>query len=264
MNYSFNFDGEDFVRAQSYDVNASYKDLGAVCDAIRYMKAQDAISLLSLLSRQEIPIPYRRHNKHMGSRHELGGSKGGYPRKAASEVMKTLTNAVANASNRGKAGSEMFIVGACANKTHIERRYPSKGSIAWGRGMYGMSATNHSDIEYAKIEIALADEFSDKLTANMKYFIKRKKALQPIRHNANTDKSAQKKPQGAVPQRQNAKKTAQQKQPQAIEKPAEPKQLQQPGADSKEAAQPANKEAHSAAHASVSGPAQEQKEPKQE
>ncbi|MHB1830340.1 MAG: uL22 family ribosomal protein [Candidatus Micrarchaeaceae archaeon] len=176
MNYSFNVKGEDFVFAQSYDINASYKDLGAVCDAIRYLKAETALDILHHVVEKDIPVAYRRHNKHMGSRHELGGQKGGYPEKAASEILKTLSNAIANAGNRGKEGNEMVIVGASANKTRIERRYPSKGSIAWGRGMYGMSATNHSDIEYAKIEIVLADEFSDKLTKNMKYFIKMKKA----------------------------------------------------------------------------------------
>ena len=42
MNYSFNIKGDDFVFAQSYDINASYKDLGAVCDAIRYLRAESA------------------------------------------------------------------------------------------------------------------------------------------------------------------------------------------------------------------------------
>ena len=172
MNYSFNLKGDDFVKAQSYDVNASYKDLGAVCDAIRYLKATDALAALELFIEKESPVAYRRHNRHMGSRHELGGQKGGYPEKAASEVLKTLTNAMANAGNKGKDAQDMFVVSASANKTRIERRYPSKGSIAWGRGMYGMSATNHSDIEYAKIEIVLAEQHSDKLTKNMKYFIK--------------------------------------------------------------------------------------------
>ena len=130
MNYSFNLKGDDFVKAQSYDVNASYKDLGAVCDAIRYLKATDALAALELFIEKESPVAYRRHNKHMGSRHELGGQKGGYPEKAAAEVLKTLTNALANAGNGGKDAEDMFVVSASANKTSIERRYPSKGSIA--------------------------------------------------------------------------------------------------------------------------------------
>lgn len=173
MNYSFNLKGDNFVKALSYDVNASYKDLGAVCDAIKYRKADAAISILDGVISKRMPIVFRRHNKHKGARHELGGIKGGYPVKAASEVKKTLVNAIANAGNKGFSGNDLFVVGASANKTHIERRYPSKGSIAWGRGMYGRSAMNHSDLEFAKIEIVLSDDYSTTLTKNMKYFIKK-------------------------------------------------------------------------------------------
>lgn len=174
MQYSFNIKGDDFVFAQSHDINASYKDLGAVCDAVRYLKASSALAVLDRIMSKQSAIAYRRHNKRMGSRHELGGSKGAYPVKAASELRKTLVNAIANAGNAGRSGADLVIVGASANKTRIERRYPSKGSLTWGRGMYGMSAMNHSDIEYAKIEIVLADEFSENLTHNMKYFIRKR------------------------------------------------------------------------------------------
>lgn len=177
MNYSFNIKGDNFVKALSYDINASYKDLGAVCDAIRYKKAESAVGLLDLVISKQMPIAYRRHAKHKGARHELGGIRGGYPVKAAAEVKKTLMNAIANANNKGFSGSDLFVVGAAANKTHIERRYPSKGSIAWGRGMYGRSAMNHSDLEFAKIEVVLSEEDANTLTNNMKYFIKKNAKL---------------------------------------------------------------------------------------
>ncbi|MDE1768621.1 MAG: 50S ribosomal protein L22 [Candidatus Micrarchaeota archaeon] len=188
MNYSFNIKGDNFVKAGSYDVNASYKKLGAICDAIRYQKAEAALVILDKVISMEMPVAFRRHNKHMGARHELGGIKGAYPVKAAKEVKKTLVNAIANANNKGLSGNDMFIVGVSANKTHIERRYPSKGSIAWGRGMYGRSAINHSDIEFARIEIVLSDQDTKQLTHNMKYFIKRNsknaKKLQPKKTEA--------------------------------------------------------------------------------
>ena len=192
MQYSFNnLKGDNFVFALRYDVNASYKDLGAVCDAIKYKKAQLAMDLLDKVIAKSMPIAFRRHSKHMGARHELGGIKGGYPVKAATEVKKTLINAVANANNKGFSGSDLFVVGASANKTHIERRYPSKGSIAWGRGMYGRSAMNHSDLEFAKIEIVLSDDYSPTLTHNMKYFIKKNTAI--AKALANEKKTSAKK-----------------------------------------------------------------------
>jgi len=175
MGYSFNIkNAENIVLAQRYDINASYKDLAAVCDAIRYMNAGAALDKLDRLIAMEMPIEYKRHNKHMGARHELGGRKGAYPIRAAKEVRLTLINAIANANNKGLSGEDLYIVHAAANKTRILRRYPSRGTLAWGRGMYGRASIMHSDLEYAKVEIGLASKDEAWLTKSMKYFIKKK------------------------------------------------------------------------------------------
>jgi len=175
MRYSFNIkNAENIVLAQRYDINASYKDLAAVCDAIRYMNAGAALDKLDRLIAMEMPIEYKRHNKHMGARHELGGRKGAYPIRAAKEVRLTLINAIANANNKGLSGEDLYIVHAAANKTRILRRYPSRGTLAWGRGMYGRASIMHSDLEYAKVEIGLASKDEAWLTKSMKYFIKKK------------------------------------------------------------------------------------------
>lgn len=166
----------EIALAQRHDVNSSYKDLCAVCDAVRHMQTTAALSLLGRVMRMETAIEFRRHNKHMGSRHELAGRKGKYPRKASNEVRLAILNAMANAENNGNLDADkMYIVHASSNKTRILRRNPSKGSIAWGRGMYGRSAINHSDIEYAKIEIAIANEDWKGLTPKMRYFIEKKR-----------------------------------------------------------------------------------------
>ncbi len=196
--YSFDVKGEDFVFARAHDINASYKDLGAVCAAVRYLKVSSALAVLDAVISKDHAIPYLRHNKHMGSRHELGGSKGGYPVKAAREVRKVIVNAAANAWNTGRPSEDMVIVGACANKTRIERRYPSKGSLAWGRGMYGMSAMNHSDLEYAKIEIVLADDMSQNITKNMKYFIRKKASEVKVAKASKAAAKQQAKPAAAA------------------------------------------------------------------
>jgi large subunit ribosomal protein L22 len=156
-----------------YDINASYKDLGAVCDAIRYKRADEALRIIDNIISMSMPIEFKKHNKHMGSRHELGGKKGAYPKKAAKEIKVVLVNAIANARNAGLGGDDMFIVHATANKTRIERRRPSKGTLAWGRGTYGFPSPMHSDLEYAKVEIALANGDEKELSKNMRYFIKK-------------------------------------------------------------------------------------------
>ncbi|MEM3204874.1 MAG: 50S ribosomal protein L22 [Candidatus Micrarchaeaceae archaeon] len=196
MKYSLKIPKGNLVTAQKYDINASYKQLSAVCDAIRYLKASNAMEMLDSLIAMEMPIPFKRHNKGMGSRHELGGRKGAWPVKAAKYVRLVLINAMANANSKGFDGSEMFIIHAAANKTRIERRYPSKGGIYWGRGMYGRSAIRHSDLEYAKVEIALAEEGSESITKNMKYFIKKKNAeYRPREPVAQPGKPKEKRPE---------------------------------------------------------------------
>ncbi len=198
MKYSFNQEREGIVFAQRYDMNVSFKDLVAVCDAVRYLKVNRALDVIDGVISMEMPILYKRFSKGMGARHELGGRKGAYPIKAAKEVRLAIINAIGNAKNRGLGGEDMIIVHSTANKTRIERRYPSKGSISWGRGMYGRGAINHSDIEYAKLEIGIGNGDEKGITENMKYFIKQKE----VKGNVNRIKSA--KPAAQKPKEKKA------------------------------------------------------------
>ena len=155
MEYSFNRDKSEIVFAHMKDINASYKDLCNVCDSVRYKSVQEAIAILDSV-KEGRPILFRRHNKGMGSRHELGGKKGRYPIKCASIVRKAIINASANASNKGLEPEMMFIVHATANKTTINSRYPSKGILYHRSGGYGYSSARRSDLEFAKLEIGIA------------------------------------------------------------------------------------------------------------
>ncbi len=206
MDYSIKVDNAakgsgEIALSQRYDLNVSYKDLGAVCDAVRYMMASSALELLERVIRMETPLLFKRHNKHMGSRHELGGKKGKYPRKASAEVRLAILNAMANAKNNGNLDAEkMYVIHAAANKTQILKRSPSKGSIAWGRGMYGRSAINHSDLEFAKIEIGIASGEYAGLTEKMKYFIRVKnRAARPGANLKQKGKASQSKQDEAKP-----------------------------------------------------------------
>ena len=184
MGYSFNRNRKEIIFAYAKDINASYKDLGAVCDAIRYKKINDAIKVLDSI--KEMPIIFRRHNKGMGSRHELGGKKGRYPIKCAGIVKKVLVNASANAVNKGFEPDAMFIVHACANKTTIAERSPSKGKLFVGKGAggYGFVTPRVSNLEFAKVEIGVSASDKD-LSEKMKKSINRnlkedKKAVKTV------------------------------------------------------------------------------------
>lgn len=110
-------------------VNASYKDLAEVCGRIRNKKTDWAVSFLEKAAEGEIPILFRRHNKNLGHRRELGGRKGRYPWKAARIVLKTLQSAMSNGKNLG-LGEVYTIIAASANKKDIFPRMAPKGRTA--------------------------------------------------------------------------------------------------------------------------------------
>ncbi|MEM3827166.1 MAG: uL22 family ribosomal protein [Candidatus Micrarchaeaceae archaeon] len=159
--YSYTGSKEGVAFAMIENVDASYKDLGAVCDSIRYRNAGAALEELAKIAEGKKAVYYRRHNAGFGARHELGGKKGRFPMKAAKIVRRVLVNALANAKNKGYEPDTMAVVHAAANKTQILVRSPAKGVMFLGTGItghtYGFSPARRSNLEYAKVEIALAE-----------------------------------------------------------------------------------------------------------
>ncbi len=133
---------ENCAMARSESVNASFKDLAEVCGRIRGKNADWAISFLEKAAEGTIPVLYRRHNKKLGHRRELGGKQGRYPKKAAKAVLKVLNSAIANGRVKG-LGDEYSILSAVANKKLSYGRVAPKGR--WAR----------SDYETSRIEIIL-------------------------------------------------------------------------------------------------------------
>ncbi len=122
-----------FARSQLADVDASFKDLGAVCANIMGKSTEKAEALLVKAGKGEFPIHYRKHSKKKGHRGEIGGKKGGYPVKSAKLVLGVLRNAVANANARGLLG-DLEIVHASANKLRSFPRVAPRGR--WRRNDY--------------------------------------------------------------------------------------------------------------------------------
>lgn len=169
MKYSYNLDRKEIVFAHTKDINASFKDLCAVCDSIRYKPVPSAIRLLDSVINEGRAVEFRRHNKYMGSRHELGGKKGRYPIKCARILRKVVVNAYANAKNKGQDPESMYVVHASANKTQEIPRMPSKGVRAVGGSR---PSVRRSNIEFAKIEIGIASKDYESLSPRMKRAIK--------------------------------------------------------------------------------------------
>ena len=155
--YGFNkksqFNEKQLAKAQQYNLDASYKDLAAVCDNIRGLNAEEGVNYLKAVL-SGFPVRYRRWNKKLGHRRELGGKKGRYPIKAAGIVLNVLNNAIANATSKGL--DNLVIVHAAANKQAIYPRLQSKG-----RQM-------RSDYVTARVEIILAGKENEELLKQQK------------------------------------------------------------------------------------------------
>ncbi|MEM2174574.1 MAG: 50S ribosomal protein L22 [Candidatus Micrarchaeia archaeon] len=149
--YGYKID-EKCAPAQAYNIDASFKDLAAVCDNIRGMDVNSALDFLERARRMEIPIYYRKWNKKLGHRRELGGKKGRYPRKAVGIVMEVLKNAIANAEQKGL--TNLYIVHASANKQSIYPRLQPKGRRI------------RSDYETARVEIVLREKEGEREEKN--------------------------------------------------------------------------------------------------
>jgi ribosomal protein L22 len=224
MNYSFNRDRSGLVFAGLNDVNASFKDLAAVCSAIRYNSVPRAIDILDSVIEGGKPIEYKKYNTHMGARHELGGKKGRYPIKCATLVKKALMSAAANARGKGYEPDMMYVVHAAANKTQIIMRTPPKGRLFVVTGGWGYSPLRRSDIELSKIEIGLGTGNEEKLGSKMKARIKRSQAIE-AKHPAKKQNPviAQKPKKAAQPSKQKvhpelAQKNVETQQPSKSEK----------------------------------------------
>ncbi|MGC8478444.1 MAG: uL22 family ribosomal protein [Candidatus Micrarchaeia archaeon] len=195
-NYSYTGSKEGTAFAVMDNIDASYKDLGAVCDAIRYRKAADALAELDEYAEGTKPVYYRTHNTGFGARHELGGKKGRFPMKAARIVRRVLINAIANAKNKGYELEEMAVVHAAANKMQILVRSPPKGVMFLGSGItghtYGFSPARRSNLEYAKVEIVLASETAGKLSEKASKLVKRHEKAYSAAHKAEQAKQAKK------------------------------------------------------------------------
>ena len=133
--YSMKFDEENNIvgKARNESIDASYKDLAAVCDNIRGLNVVHAIEFLekaALGPKGKTPIRYKKYNKKLGHRKELGGKKGRYPVKAVRYVLKLLNDAINNAVVKGAEKEKLIIAHASANKKASYYRLQPKGLTA--------------------------------------------------------------------------------------------------------------------------------------
>lgn len=210
--YGFNkksqYSEKQIAKAQQYNIDASYKDLCAVCDNIRGMSAEDGTKYLTAVL-EGFPVQYRRWNKKLGHRRELGGKKGRYPVKAAKYVLGVLSNAIANATSKGL--DQLIIIHASANKQAIYPRLQSKG-----RQM-------RSNYETARVEIILAGKENEELLKQQKQKIEQraKAKAEAAEMEKKIEKTVDEKTEEVVSEVKEKQKEPTEKSEQKQQKPAE-------------------------------------------
>jgi ribosomal protein L22 len=118
-------EGKRTARARITGVNASYKDLCEVCSNVRKKDTEFALEFLGRAAVGEQAILMAQHGKRRGHRKELGGKRGGFPKKSAKIVLGVLEGANANAVKLGLGTTRVAHI--MANKQHTYPRMSPKG-----------------------------------------------------------------------------------------------------------------------------------------
>ena len=137
-------DPDKTAKASGRHMRCSPKHCREICNTIRGMMLDKAITLLEQVIEEKTWIPYRRHNKKRG--HHPGMKKwpsGGHPVKASEQILALLRNAEANADNKGLDIDRLRIIHAT---THRGRTYKRFIERAFGRSTPYFENTSHVEI----------------------------------------------------------------------------------------------------------------------
>lgn len=157
--YSFNVeavpDQTRLALARGKNLPCSMKDAREICNAImdQGMMLKDAIKYLRAVIEKEAAVPFKRYYKHKGHRKELdlwNWDAGGFPEKAAKEILGVLRNALNNARFKGLNEEKLRILLLAAHPGEKIRQRPDRR----GRGGYrGTKTKRGTNIECSVIEL---------------------------------------------------------------------------------------------------------------
>ena len=110
--YAYNKKGNEAktARAMAKSLKVSPKHCVEISNAIRGMNVAKAKTYLQDVIDMKKSVPFKRHNKKVGHRKgQKGWPSGRYPVKAATQVLKVLENAEANAEYKGMDTEKLYI-----------------------------------------------------------------------------------------------------------------------------------------------------------
>jgi large subunit ribosomal protein L22 len=120
------------AKAMGKDLPISPKVSIEICNFLRHKELEKAISILTRVQDKVEAIPYKRFPNGAGHKPGKSMAAGRYPIKAATEFLKLLENAKANASNQGLTGT-LKITHIAAQRANEPFRNRAKERITFKR-----------------------------------------------------------------------------------------------------------------------------------
>ncbi|MDR2966782.1 MAG: 50S ribosomal protein L22 [Methanobacteriaceae archaeon] len=145
MKYAYNEeDDSKKARAMGKSLKISPKHAVEICRELRGMGLEIAKNYLNEVILMKKAVPFKRHNKKVGHRKGLKNwPSGRYPVKAATQILKILENAEANAEYKGLDSENLIVEHISSHRGFIIR-----GGIprAFGRVTPFNTPTTHVQI----------------------------------------------------------------------------------------------------------------------
>jgi large subunit ribosomal protein L22 len=143
-------DNEKMAKASGRELRVSHKHAREVCRTIKGMKLDQAKVYLRQVILKKKPVPFRRFNKHVGHRHGLEKAFAGrYPVKTATEILRILEGAEANAEYKGLDLDNLRIVHASAYPGMKIKRFIQR---AFGRSSPRFNTLTHVELILEEME----------------------------------------------------------------------------------------------------------------
>jgi large subunit ribosomal protein L22 len=143
-------DQERSAKASGRELRVSHKHAREVCKTIKGMKLDNAKDYLKQVILKKKAVPFRRFNKKVGHRHGLEKAFAGrYPVKAATEILRVLEGAEANAEYKGLDMENLRIIHASAFPGMKIKRFIPRG---FGRSSPRNNTLTHVELVLEEME----------------------------------------------------------------------------------------------------------------
>jgi large subunit ribosomal protein L22 len=143
-------DQEKTAKASGRELRVSHKHAREVCKTINGMKLDQAKDYLRQVILKKKPVPFLRFNKKVGHRHGLEKAFAGrYPVKAATEILRVLEGAEANAEYKGLDMENLRIIHASAYPGMKIKRFIPR---AFGRSSPRYNTLTHVELVLEEME----------------------------------------------------------------------------------------------------------------